>query len=262
MKLKISTFKYLLPFVIIHQLGCATLSNAWKSMIGSNDDSKKVVSQDELANLEPAPTRFSENPFVMNDSQRHYKRMTRERLEQESEIQSSAGSTWVMEGQGAYLFTQNKSRREGDLLNVKLEGASLRQVETKVSVIKKLLAQLDAAAAPAPTVNTNLAQSSTGGTENRAPAATTEVKPTGADGKSEDKQDLSEIQTIPARIVERLPDGNYRVKGSHPFMIGKREYKVLVMGIVRPEDYNDEGMNASKLLDPQFDVVSLRRSTQ
>ncbi len=261
MRIHIVAFKYFLPFLFLQNVGCASLSNTWKSMIGSNDDNKKVVSQDELANLEPAPTRFSENPFVMNDSQRHYKRMTRERLEQESEIQSSAGSTWVMEGQGAYLFTQNKSRREGDLLNVKLEGASLRQVETKVAVIKKLLAQLDAANNPPPTLNTNLAQTANNG-ENRAPATASENKASTPDGKSEDKQDLSEIQTIPARIVERLPDGNYRVKGSHPFMIGKREYKVLVMGIVRPEDYNDEGMNASKLLDPQFDVVSLRRSTQ
>jgi flagellar L-ring protein precursor FlgH len=42
-------------------------------------------------------------------------------------------------------------------------------------------------------------------------------------------------------------------------MIGKREYKVIVTGIVRQEDFDDSGIDASKLLDPQFDIVSSRR---
>ena len=67
---------------------------------------------------------------------------------------------------------------------------------------------------------------------------------------------------VPTRIVERLPDGNYSVKGAQPFMIGKREYKVIVTGMIRPEDFNDEGVSSNKLLDPQYDVVSIRRSQQ
>ncbi len=56
-----------------------------------------------------------------------------------------------------------------------------------------------------------------------------------------------------------MADGNYKIRGSQPFMIGKREYKVIVAGIIRPEDYNDQGVSSQKLLDPQFDVVSIRR---
>jgi flagellar L-ring protein precursor FlgH len=44
-----------------------------------------------------------------------------------------------------------------------------------------------------------------------------------------------------------------------PFMIGKREYKVIVTGVVRPEDFDDAGIEAGKLLDPQFDIVSSRK---
>ena len=62
----------------------------------------------------------------------------------------------------------------------------------------------------------------------------------------------------PRREV-RLVDGNYRVKGSQPFMIGTREFKVIVTGIVRAEDFNEEGTSASKLLDPSFDIVSSRK---
>jgi hypothetical protein len=31
---------------------------------------------------------------------------------------------------------------------------------------------------------------------------------------------------------------------------------------VRPEDFSDEGISSNKLLDPQLDVVSSRRSLQ
>ena len=42
-------------------------------------------------------------------------------------------------------------------------------------------------------------------------------------------------------------------------MIGKREYKVIVTGLVRPEDFNDAGISAEKILDPQFDIVSSKK---
>ena len=67
------------------------------------------------------------------------------------------------------------------------------------------------------------------------------------------------MKVVPTRIVELLKDGNYRVKGDQPFMIGKREYKVIVTGIVRPADFDDAGISAEKLLDPKFDIVSLKR---
>jgi flagellar L-ring protein FlgH len=65
-----------------------------------------------------------------------------------------------------------------------------------------------------------------------------------------------DVAQVPARIVETLKDGSYRVKGAQQFMIGKREYKVIVTGIIRPEDFNEEGTSATKILDGQFDIVS------
>ena len=87
--------------------------------------------------------KYSETSQYTAPTDRQYKRMTRSKMEEESELQSNAGSLWVMDGQQSYLFAQNKTRREGDILNVKLEGAAMKQVETKVSVIKKLLKQLE-----------------------------------------------------------------------------------------------------------------------
>ena len=56
-----------------------------------------------------------------------------------------------------------------------------------------------------------------------------------------------------------MKDGSYRVKGTQAFMIGKREYKVIVTGIVRPDDFNEDNTSAAKLLDAQFDVVSTKK---
>lgn len=223
------------------------------------------ASMDALLNGEPekpgldkikSAPRYSDNQNMGVPTDRNYKRMTRNRMEEESDLGANAGSTWVMEGQGAYLFAQNKMRKEGDLLNVKMDGPAMKQVETKVSVIKKLLKQLEEQEQQQ--LQNSLAANATG---DRAPASTEAKKPEApkADEK-EDKAGLDEIKNIPTRLVEKMADGNYRVKGQQPFMIGKREYKVIVTGLIRPEDFNDEGISSDKLLDPQYDVVSIRRN--
>lgn len=230
--------------------GCSTLQD-W---MGFHDEAPRKTAEttDEKAPL----TKFSENPNVVNPSDRQYRKMTRARMEEESDLGSNAGSMWVGEGQGAYLFSQNKTRKEGDLLNVKVEGTAQKQIETKVSVIKKLLKQLEEeelkANQPAQPVLADNNPNPKKPEESRAPASE----------KKDEKEEPLDIGAVPTRIVERLPDGNYRIKGAQPFMIGKREYKVIVTGLIRPEDFNDDGVSSSKLLDPQYDVVSIRRSQQ
>lgn len=202
------------------------------------------------------PARYSENSQMTAPTNRQYKKMTKNRMEEESDVGSQAGSMWIMDGQSSYLFTQNKTRRDGDILNVKLEGPAQKQVETKVRVIKKLLKQIEEQEKieNGGSKEQTLADKDSPDGKGRAPAAAPKAE------EKEEKSDLTEIALIPTRIVEKLADGNYRVKGSQPFMIDKKEYKVIVTGMIRPEDYNDEGVSSTKLLDPQFDVVSLRRN--
>lgn len=209
-----------------------------------------------IAAIADEPVRFSENNNYVNTANRNYKRMTRSRLEEESELHAQAGSMWVMEGQGAYLFAQNKARKEGDLLNVKVDGPAQKQVEMKVNVIKSLLKQLEEQEKPSsnPESKTGDAQKLAEQKEDgkREPAAT---KPSLNEASSAEA-----VTTVPTRIIEKLTDGNYRVKGQQPFMIGQREYKVIVTGVIRPEDFNDDGVSSNRLLDPQFDVVNIRRT--
>lgn len=228
--------------------GCATLKDLFASLNGDDQPPR-------LEDIKTAP-KYSDNQNMAVPTDRQYKRMNRQRMEEESDLGQGAGSTWVMEGQGAYLFAQNKMRTEGDLLNVKLDAPAMKQVETKVSVIKNLLKQLEDQQKAE--LNNSLAAA---GGDSRAPASEAKKEePKKEEPKKEEKEDLTDIANVPTRIVEKLADGNYRVKGQQPFMIGKREYKVIVTGMIRPEDFNDEGVNSAKLLDPQYDVVSIRKS--
>lgn len=209
--------------------------------------------------VEPGPqaARYSDSPQLGAPSNRQYQRMTRSKMEEEAQLHSQAGSMWVNEGQTSYLFVQNKTRREGDILNIKLDGAALKQVETKVSVIKKLLQQLEDQQKAE--LQQRLAASEGAPDASRAPAS--EAKPAAAPEKKpeEEKQDLGDVSVIATRIMEKTQDGNYRIRGAQPFMIGKREYKVIVTGLIRPEDFDDQGVSSAKMLDPQFDVVSVRK---
>ena len=227
--------------------GCASVDDFVSSL------TKKENPPLEKINMAP---KYSENQNLSAPTDRQYKRMTKNRLEDESDLGSNAGSTWVMEGQSAYLFAQNKMRREGDQLNVKLDPPAMKQLETKVSVIKKLIKQLEEQANP------GLGGGTIAGGEgdaSRAPAGAAAAPAAGKDDKKEEGG-LSDVQAVPSRIVERLPDGNFRIKGQQPFMIGKREYKVILTGMIRPEDFNDEGITTQKILDPQYDVVSIKRN--
>ena len=128
------TFFLVMIVVSLMNSGCASL----QELVGAGGDKPAAAVEPDG---EPR-TRFSETPVVLNPSNRQYRKMTRSKMEEESDLGANAGSMWVMEGQGAYLFSQNKTRSEGDLLNVKVEGAAQKQIETKVSVIKKLHKQL------------------------------------------------------------------------------------------------------------------------
>ncbi len=239
----------LLPFLLV---GCAS----FKQWFGDN------VSEN-VPFISPEPgLKYSETPQAGSPQDREYKRMTRARMEAESDLGSSAGSLWQMEGQTSYMFAQNKSRKEGDALTIKLEGMAMKQVETKANNIRTLLKELEAEEARrrSQSMNPALAQNqpnnkATDAQATRAPASKTE-KP------KEEKIDLSDVQNIQSKIVEKLPDGNYRIKGSQPFVIDKKEYKVIISGILKAEDFNDAGTSSDKLIDPQYDVVSIRRAVK
>jgi flagellar L-ring protein precursor FlgH len=249
----------LLILVVFVASGCATL----KDFLGE-DVSKNVPF------LAPEPAlKYSDTPQAGVTEDREYRKMTRARMEEESELGAQAGSLWVMEGQTSYLFAQNKSRQEGDLLKVKLEGMGLKQIEAKAQNVRALLKEIEEERKrrenPEPVQSPVMSKAPDGGittaggrapTAAPAPATPAEEKP------KEEKIDLSDVEIIPSKIVEKLADGSYRVKGQQTLMIDKKEYRVILSGVLKPEDANDQGVSSAALIDPQYDLVSLGRAMQ
>ena len=117
--------------VILFFSSCATI----KGFFGSHEEEPAVVAAPVAPAApvavveEPKPvdqseaeplTKYSDNTNMAPAADREYKRMTRQRMEDESDLQSGAGSLWVMEGQTSYLFAQNKQRRPGDPTQIKV----------------------------------------------------------------------------------------------------------------------------------------------
>jgi flagellar L-ring protein precursor FlgH len=258
---------FLLIFTLT-QTGCATFNKKLKGWLGGS-------SSTQVAKNAPASTltKFSDSQDVSPRVKRQYKRTTKESLAEESALDAKAGSLWVMEGQGAYLFSQNVVRLVGDPLAVTLEGDPKEQLQSKATVIKKLLAKIEERQRAR---MRNPASASDDGEESAdkdkaKDAANDKGSKKDKSGNQQNQQQQQQqaakdesaaelaVKTVPTRIVERTLEGNYRIKGTQPFMIGSREFKIIVTGIVRAEDFNEEGIVASKLLDPKFDIVSTRR---
>lgn len=221
------------------------------------------------------------------------RRTTRMTLEEQSMLNEQSGSLWINRGQSSFLFANNNQRLLGDLLEIKLEGYPKEQVQTKVNVIAKLLSEilneqkqdiklkqeeLKKQMSPEYKQEQEDQKLESRGLASLFGASTEEEeKPEGPtpeqqmkdqeralkriDEEEGDIKGLAKnkefpIRTVATRIVEIQKDGNYRVRGEQPFMIGKREYKLLVVGTVRSEEYNEKGMSAEALLDPVFDIIS------
>lgn len=237
--------------IFFQSMGCASFGKKLKAFLAGNSQAQQIAKNESV--------KFSESPNVYNGSRRQYKRTTRESLENESALEPNAGSLWIMEGQGSYLFAQNRMRMVGDAIGITIDGEPKEQLQSKVDVIKKLWSKFE----ERQNRMRNLAAEENAAkdkTKPKDPKEKTEPEKS-VQANTETKTDFN-LKSVPAKVVERTVDGNYRVKGSQPFMIGSREYKVIVTGVVRSEDFNDEGIPAQKLIDAKYDIVSVKRKDQ
>lgn len=183
----------------------------------------------------------------------------------------SEGSLWASDGQTNYYFTKNKIRSVGDIVTINLEdgllkdvGLEIRRTLDKEERERELeLAQLKLAAgdrAPATAAKPAAAKPEPG----KEPAATKE------EAKSDDVRDatLADIDVLPrlsiktgdqmlAEIVERFPNGNYKIRGSKkvPYQAGAPRV-VNFVAIVRSQDISEEDLVASgKLYEYRLEAI-------
>jgi flagellar basal body L-ring protein FlgH len=237
--------------------GCASFGKTMKGLV-SGKPADAEVARKANTNL-----KFSEvQDFPIDDRGRKYVRMTRDRFESEAEVDSDAGSLWTMEGQGSYLFSQNLVRTIGDVLNVRVDGEPKKQLDTKAKVLKDLTDRAHKAEMARKLAAVAHTHQKSGAAASSAPAPVVPdpaaAKTDDAD-KSKDAPEAFTVGIIPSRIVERMSDGSYRIKGTQSFMIGTQEYRVIATGIAKSSDISDEGVDSSRLLDSKFDIVTSKK---
>lgn len=236
--LKLLSTIALLSLIIMGGAGCASLGNTLKGWLGG--ESEPVVKKETASAVGKV------------DKNKNYKRTDRQSLEEKSRLGADSGSLWIERGQGSYLFAQNTNRLIGDLVNVEIDGHPKKQIETKVAVIQGLIDKIKAQSE-----QRKLASESKG--DGSRPSAKAAPKQDAA--PTQDKENTKfDVKIVPTRITEIMKDGSYYVQGDQPFMIGKREYKLTIKGIVRQEDFDDQGISAETLLDPQFDIMTNRKT--
>ncbi len=261
--------KILLAFACVVALtGCASFGKKLKSFLGGGS------SEVAAAPSKGAKVKFSDAPNVspkVGDKQ--YRRVNREIFEKEGMLDEASGSLWVMEGQGSYLFSQNLMRVSGDVLNISLDGVPRSSLEKKVDIIKTLLerTRVSRAVASAPVAQAQATTPGQPAQPGQTPPADQQQNQQGQPGQpvqasadekadaEDEKKSTFDVSNIPSRIVEKTADGSYRVNGSQSFMIGRREYRVIATGVVRPSDIKNDTIDSSKMVDSKFDIVAIRK---
>ncbi|AZZ35747.1 hypothetical protein CIK05_02665 [Bdellovibrio sp. qaytius] len=272
--------KYLLVLPLFFT-GCASMYD----FFGFDGPKQEVVVKQEVVK-EPL-TKYSEINNFAPASDRNYKRMTKERFEEDAEVQANAGSLWVMEGQTSYLFAQNKKRREGDPSTLLVQGMALKDVQMKAVAIKDLLVELENQKKEAEAKKKkeeekvqrladiekekkSILSKSEADNEDaaavlaeqridaRKPASVpvVEAKP----DPTLDKINFKEIEQVPIKITERLPDNQYRVAGQQFLTIRNRPYKLIVNGTIRGDDFSDQSFSSEKMFDGNFELVHLKKA--
>jgi flagellar L-ring protein precursor FlgH len=236
---------------------CGSFGKKMKAFLGGKKAPPEKVVKRPAAKPQGYGTSYSQNKNLrLSDEQRQYKRMSADQFEDEAKIRSRQGSLWAMEGQESYLFASNMMRLKGDVLDVQIEGAPRKQLETKVQVINQLLERLKAAQSRKRLAKVQASKAAQGKSQDaaRKPASSTSK----TTSKKKDGEEF-DVSSVPVRIEEKLGNGNYRVRGGQTFMIDKREYKVIVTGEVRGSDIDGNTVKSSQMLDSKFDIVSPRR---
>ncbi len=227
--------------------------------------SKQVPEEPTYANPMPEPEKkYSSTPNYINTPARVYKRTTKDSLSRDAKLQQEAGSLWVMQGQGSYLFAQNNLRMIGDLVNVDIDGEPKKELEQKVETIAFLLKRLEQRRLEFERKQEErrlamMKEREDKESEGRNPASTPKEEEKKEEEKSELEDFKFDIKKVATRIKERMFNGNYRVEGSKGFLIGDKEYRVIITGVARAEDIVGESVNSSNLIEANFDIVSTLR---
>ncbi len=245
---------------------------------GTNSGSQWVSSADQTAAQRDTmrgvdgqnPPSFSSSPNMAPPTRRAYKNGKRATSADFIDDSQNEGSLWASDGQTNYYFTKNKIRGVGDIVTVKIEnpfvqdiGAEIRRTLSATEKDNELQAAQDRMNAQA----AGGTAAAAGGAAGSQPAAGGPAPASVASGASapnaSDKDidvtksiDTKEGDPMMAEIIERYPNGNYKIRGSKKVIYKNGTPRlVTLMGVARGADIGeDDSIPSGKLYEYRLEA--------
>ncbi len=224
---------------------------------------------------------YSNSPDYAPPTRRLYKngnRATRADFVDES---TNEGSLWASDGQTNYYFTKNKIRGVGDIVSVKVEEGLVKDSANEIArTLNSRERQMELEIAqdrirskafglPGPDAKPGAdALATSNAAPARAPAGAAGADPqktdkdvevrraTPADIDVAKSMELKAGDNIMSEIIERYPNGNYKIRGSKKVAY-RNGYRILSMvGIVKGSDIGeDDSVASGKLYEYRLEAL-------
>lgn len=209
------------------------------------DERAKTLLQE--ADEEEAAIRNRPTSLYQSSIYKKGERATRKDFRDEDQAE---GSLWASHGQTNYYFTKNKIRAVGDLLTVTLEKDFVRDAQSEfirslnppereyeLKIAQEQLKAEAIAKQQKPAAGAKKAEEKTETEEIEEP----DVRPANlSDIKAADIFELKEGEKVMAEVLERYPNGNYKVRGVKrvPYRGGFRN--LTMIGIAKGSTVTDK----------------------
>ncbi len=173
-----------------------------------------------------------------------------------------AGSLWSTSGQTNFFFSKNRTRSPGDLITINIEADMVRDLAAEVKRALSPderdheLALLEKPAATKPGVEGAKAD------EKKDEIKQSKAAPDAGGAATFAQVDLKDAigakagDTFLAEVIERFPNGNYKIRGTKrlPFRGGSK--LMTLVGVVRGNDLSDDDkVNSGRLYEYRLEVV-------
>jgi flagellar basal body L-ring protein FlgH len=222
-----------------------------------------------------SPT-FSNNPNMAPATKRQYRNGNRATRADFVDDSQNEGSLWASDGQTNYYFTKNKIRGVGDIISIKMENDIIKDLGTEIKrnltpeektaelataqdrLNKKALglATADPNAATPPGA---VAAATPPAQDGRTPASLAAAGvPQATPGDVDVSQSL-EVKPgdlIMAEIVERYPNGNYKIRGTKRVLYKNGSPRLAtVVAVAKGTDIGeDDVINSGKLYEYRLEA--------
>lgn len=169
------------------------------------------------------------------------------------------GSIWEQTGQQNFLFSRNLQKNVGDLVTIKLEDKTKKQLTDEYEAEYTTLAsQKEQGAYIKNLLGDKTSYSRTEVKKMLKRSAKNSEKL--AKGKKASKSGKSRILSsdeMTARVVQLMQNGSYKIQGVQAIKLYKKPYKMILSGLIKASDIEpDDSVLSSRLVNTQVNFVN------